>query len=156
MSIDAIRARLVTDLGAITGVQKVFKDEPNVAPAQADCPCFVLSYRNPACVATSETNSSIEYTWQFDVMFLYKPEGLGNTDANMSALEDFIKLFVDKMSANITGGGTWRDWNKDTNTLAFRAGIIERANASANTRYYGWQCDLDITESVATTFSAGT
>lgn len=155
MSIAAIRTRLEADLKTINSVVKVFKNEPNIAPANADCPCFVLSYRDPACFARSDTNSSIEYTWQFDVMFLYKPEGLGNLDENMSALETYIKLFVDKLSANVTGGGAWRDWNKDTGTLTFTTGILTREGASAPSRYYGWQCDLDITESVSTTFSAG-
>lgn len=157
MSINAIRARLVTDLGAISGVTKVFHDEPNTQVSPADCPAFVLAFRDPACIAQSVTNSSIEYTWNFDLTFLYKPEGLGNVDENMSAVEDYIKLTIDKLAANITGGGTWRDWNKDTGTLTFNVGILSRPNAAGEqNRYFGFMCELDITESVDTTMSAGT
>lgn len=156
MSISAIRERLVSDLGAINGVVRVYTDEPPLAPGAADCPCFLLSFRTPACTARSDSNSSMEYTWQFGIMFLYKPEGLGKLDENMSALEGYIKKFVDALGGSITGGGTWRDWNKDIGSLVFSAGVLTREGASVNARYYGWQCDLDITESVATSFSAGT
>lgn len=157
MSIDAVRTRLVTDLGAISGVSKVFKEDPDIFPSPADMPCIILSMRDPMVTATGETNSSIEYTWHFDVTFLYKAEGLGNTAENLSGLEDFIKLFVDKMCANITGGGTWQNWNKDSNTMDISGGILNRPNAQENQgRVWGWSCPLDITESVATTMSAGT
>ena len=154
MSINAIRTKLVTELGEITGVTKVYHDEPDVAPATPDLPCFILAFRDPCCLARSETNGSIEYTWQFSATFLYKDAGLGKTEENLSGLEDFIKLFVDKMGENISGAGTWRDWNKDTGTLEFTAGIIEKPNAPESTRYWGWTCTLDITESVATTFTS--
>lgn len=157
MSINAIRARLVTDLGAITGVTKVFHDEPDIFPSPPDMPCFILSMRDPMVTATGDTNSSIAYTWHFDLTFIFKPAELGNVAENMSALEDFIKLTVDKMSANITGGGTWQNWNKDSDTLDFSGGILTRPNAPENQgRVWGWTCALDITESVTTTMSAGT
>ena len=155
MSIDAIREKLVTTLGAISGVSKVYKDEPNVSASAPDLPAFVLSYAQPACDARSATNSSIEYTWHFNLRFLYKPEGLGNIDENMSAVEDYVKLFVDAMSANITGGGVWQDWNKDTGNLAFTVGLVETFAGEQSKFYWGYTVNLDITEIVMTTMSAG-
>lgn len=155
MSISAVRARLQRQLEQVDGVMRVYTDEPNTAPAAADCPAFLLSFANPACDARSETNSSIEYTWHFDLKFLYKPVGLGNTDENMSALEDYIKLLVDNMAANITGAGTWQDWNKDTGSLNFAVGVLEITGTETPKAFWGFTCRLDITESVLTTMGAG-
>ena len=155
MSIDAIRSELQTTLAGISGVSKCYKDEPNISPDNADLPAFVISYAQPACDARSATNSSIEYTWHFNIRFLYKPVGLGNIDANMSAVEDYVKLFVDAMSANITGGGVWQDWNKDTGNLAFTVGLVETFAGEQSKFYWGYTVNLDITEIVTTTMSAG-
>ena len=156
MSINAIRARLVTDLGAITGITKVYHDIPNVAPAPPDLPCFVLDMRDPMVTTRSMTNSTVDYTWHFDLTLLFKPEGLGNPDENFSSLEDFIKLTIDKLYANFTGAGTWTLINKDTNTLEFTGGLMSITNApdGAN-RFWGFVGTLDITEEVTTTMSTG-
>lgn len=155
MSISAIRTRLAAQLESINGVTRVFADEANVAPAAADCPTFLMSFAVPACEARSATNSSIEYVWHFELRFLYKPIGLGNPAENMSALEQYIKLLVDNLSANVTGAGTWQDWNKDTGNLEFTVGVLELAGTEANKAYWGFSCRLDITELVQTTMSAG-
>jgi len=157
MSIDAIRTRLVTDLGAITGVSKVYKDTPDLFPENADMPCFVLSMRDPMVTAQSMTNSSVDYTWAFDLTFMYKPEGLGNVAENLSALEDFIKLTVDKLFANFTGAGTWKMINKDTGGLQFSGGILTRPNAPDNQgRVWGFTATLDVTEEISTVMATGT
>ena len=155
MSINAIRSELQTTLAAISGVSKCYADEPNLSPDAADLPAFVLSYATPACDARSDTNSSIEYVWHFNVKFLYKPMGLGNVDENMSAVEDFVKLFVDAMAGNIAGGGVWRDWNKDTGNLSFSIGLVETFAGESAKYYWGYTVTLDISEIVLTTMSAG-
>lgn len=156
MSINSIRARLVTDLGAITGVTKVYHDVPNVFPAPADMPCFILDMRDPMVTTRSETNSSVDYTWHFGLTFVFKPEGLGNPDENFSSLEDFIKLTVDKLYANFTGGGTWARINKDDNTLTFSGGVLTLDNAPESTgRVWGFIGTLDVTEEVTTTMGTG-
>lgn len=155
MSIALMRARLAQQLEDISGVRRVYQDEPDIAPASADCPAFVLSMREPFCTAQSAVNSSIDYTWHFDVTFLYTAAGLGSVSETLPALEAYVKKFVDSMAANISGAGTWQDWNKDTATLDFTLGILTRQNASAETRYFGFTTTLDITEFVATTMSAG-
>lgn len=157
MSIEAIRTRLVSDLGTINGVATVYKDEPVIFPTSADMPAFILSMRDPMVTVQSRTNSSVEYMWHFDLVFLLKPEGLGTVDENMSALEDFIKLTIDTLYANFSGGNTWSVINKDTGTLDFSGGIITRANAPEGTaRVWGWTGILDVTEFVETTMSSGT
>jgi len=156
MSIDAIRRRLVSDLEGVAGVARVYKDAPDIAPAGADCPAFLLNWREPACIARSATNSSVEYTWQFDIKFLYAPEGVGRVEDNLGALEDFVKLFVDQMYSNFGGGGTWTLLNKDDGTMQFEIGIVTYHSGAAEHRYWGYGVTLNITEYVTTTMSAGT
>ena len=153
MAIENIRTRLTSDLTAITGIQRVFHDQPNVSPAAADCPCFVLGYAKPSVTANGDTNGMMEYTWHLSVKFLFKPLGQGNPDENLSGAEDYFKSFVDALAADITVGGTWRDWNKDTATLAANVGVLQ--TEYSREWYWGWDVPLDINEQVATTFSAG-
>ena len=156
MSIATIRSQLSIILGGVQGVARVYADEPNMMASPPDLPCFIFSFREPALSAQSLTNSSVDYTWHFNLTFLYKPEGLGNPDENMSSLEAFIKLTIDKLFANFTGAGTWTQLNKDTGGLEFTAGLIVRVNAATEqNRYWGWTATLDISESVATTMGTG-
>jgi hypothetical protein len=156
MPISEIRTRLGNDLQAINGVVGVFYDEPDVFPAPADMPAFVLSMREPMLTAQAHNNTHVDYTWHFDLTLLYKPEGLGNPAENLSGLENLIKLTIDKLFANASGGDTWIALNKDDGTLEFSGGILTRGNApDATNRVWGFTCTLDITEFVETTFSAG-
>lgn len=157
MSINAIRARLGTTLAAVTGISKVYTDIPNNAPAQPDMPCYILNMRDPMVTTQSRTNSSVDFTWHFDLTLLYKSEGLGNPDENMSGLEDFIKLTIDALYGDFTGAGAWDLLNKDTGTLQFGGGVLTLEGAAEGTnRAWGFSGTLDITEYVTVTMSAGT
>lgn len=159
MSIELIRTRLVSDLGSIAGIKKVFHEDPDLFPEAAEMPCFTLSMRTPMLSVVARTNSTADYTWMFDLTMLYKPEGLGNVAENLSGLEDFIKLTADKLFANFGGGGTWSMINKDVGSgtqLDITGGILTRPNAPDNQgRVWGFTCTLDVTEIVNTTMAIG-
>lgn len=159
MSINAIRARLGTTLGAISGISRVYTDLPNTMPANPDMPCFILNMREPMVTVQSRTNSSVEYNWHFDLTCLVKSEGLGNPDENFSALEDFIKLTVDALFADFTGAGAWTLLNKDAGgvtALEFTGGILGQAEQAAESnRAWGFSGTLDVMENISTVMSAG-
>lgn len=163
MAIADIRTKLYSVLGAISGTTRVYKDVPNVMPAAADCPCFILAMRSPMLTIGGEVNSDRNDTWHFSIAYLYKPAGLGNPDENMPAIESAAILFDAAMCLNImptdgVGGNIWDGWNKDESTLDFEGGIIEPLQATGgatDNRFWGWICPLDIYKHRTTAMSAG-
>ena len=113
--------------------------------------------RDPRVTTTSRTSGSVDFTSHFDLTLLYKPEGLGNPDENMTSLENFIKLTIDALYGNFSGGGTWDVINKDTNTLEFSGGVLLLEGLlEGTTRAWGFSGTLDVTEFVLVTMNSGT
>lgn len=150
MAIDTIRTRLQTDFAAMTGITRAFKDEPDLIPSAADCPCVMIAWQDPACEVRGDAGGSLEYNWRFSILVLVTPLGLGTTEERHSNAEEYVKKLMDTMSADTAGGGRWRDWNKDSGSQ-FYIGNIEYKGQN----YYGVRWDFTISEQVDTTFGAG-
>jgi hypothetical protein len=156
MSISLIRTRLASDLGAVAGIKRVYADVPNNTPEAPDMPCYILNMRDPMVTTRSRTNSTVDFTWHFDLTLLYKPEGLGNPDENMTGLENYIALTVDALYGSFSGGGTWDLINKDEGSLQFTGGVLTLEGQVEGARAWGFSGTLDVTEFVDVTMSSGT
>lgn len=157
MSISGIRTRLASTLGAVTGIQRVYVNVPNVSPADPDMPCFILNMREPMVTVQAHNNTHVEYTWHFDLTCLVTPEGLGNPDQNMQELESYIAATVNALFGDYSGGGAWTLINKDAGgaPFEFSGGVLTQEGQLEGNRNWGFAGTLDVTELVATPFSAG-
>lgn len=150
MSLTNVKNRLQDDFAAITGVTRAYDDLPNVATQSPDLPAVIMARRDPFITARGDTLGTIEYEYHFDILFLYKAIGTETVEAWDSGIEVFPQRFVEKLCADITGAATWLTWNKDDESH-FTFGIIEYRSG----KYFGFRWDLDISERIETTMSAG-
>jgi hypothetical protein len=151
MALGTIKARLQDDFIAISGVTRAYDDTPDVSPTAADCPAVIMQRRSPFVIPRGQAADSIQYTYQFDILFLLVPVGLETLDYWDSRIEGFPKLFVDKLCSDYAGAGAWESWNKDDGTASFTFGIVPYHG----NQYFGFRWSLDIYESVTTTMNPG-
>lgn len=151
MTLTLVKNRLQDDFAAITGVTKAYDDLPQMSPFTPDLPAVIMARRKPFIVPRGIAADRIRYTYQFDILFLYKAIGQDTIDAWDSGIEPYPQRFYEKLCADILGGGVWTLWNKDDGSASFDFGIIEYAGG----RYFGFRWSLDIWDEINTTMSVG-
>lgn len=144
MSLSLIKTNLQTDLAAITGVARAYADLPKDGPASADLPAFLMSRRDPFLTVELLTNSSLLYTWHFDLLFLYKGMGQDTPEAWDDGLEPFPARLLGALYGDLTLDGACMD----VDVSGFSFGVISYGTG----QYVGFQCQLDVKEEVTTTF----
>lgn len=147
MSLATIKDQLYTNLRSISGVQRVYPDLPDLAIAGADCPAIVLNRRDPFLTVTCPYNDTVEYVWHFVILFVLKPTGLGTISEWDDGIEPYPARLIAQIASDLTLGGYAKiaEFSGDV-----RVGIFELNN----TRYFGFEWNLDVVEQVTTSMVA--
>ncbi len=147
MSLALIKAALVTHAKAVSGITRVYDDEPSVAPTNADCPAAVILRQDPFLVVSTPVNDQVRYDWQFDIWFLYKPVGVDTPDAWDAGLEPFPALLIAELMGHLTLDSNCTDLDVEPH---INVGLIQYGAGT----YFGFHFNLVVHEDVTTTFAA--
>ena len=141
-----VRGKLATNLAAITGINRVFQNVPEVAPLGADLPAVVVEVVTPTFLtADAETNGALRYIWHFKLTLLSEPVGTDNRDSAIVGMEGFPKAFLDVIFADQTLGAKA---NYVVQPLNFDGMVL----TFLSTDYYGFEMLVDIHQVIPTTF----
>ncbi len=145
MSLANIKAQLVALEQTVTGVQRVFADEPDRAPIAADCPAVINA---PSADGFPEISmisvATVRYDWHFDILFLLKPLGQGSPVEWDDAIEPYAARFIAKFLSALTLNGNCVDQRL---RAAFRVGA--QINY-LDQPYYGFVLPWTVSEDVLT------
>ncbi len=147
MSLALIKNALVTHEKAVTGIVRVYDDEPQVAPTNADCPAVVNARQTPFLSCSTPVNDQVRYDWHFDIWVLYKPVGVDTVDAWDAGIEPLPALLMAELMGHLTLDNNCTDLDVEPDV---DVGIITYGAGS----YFGFHFNLVVHEDVTTTFAA--
>mgnify|MGYP001589971369 FL=1 len=146
MAIATIKDNLVTNLGQVSGVTKVFSDMPGKAPERSECPAIIVRFRDPSCTVSPKSGMTL-YRWHLDIVFCLYPIGVETMPHKEQDIETFPALVVAKLNANASLQAAAKSIVFDR---TFKIGFFQVLNVD----FYGFVLQQDIDEYVAETYAA--